>query len=84
MTFDFAPNWMTSRLTDLPFSPSELGRPPLQAPGYPSNAETAALVHELFSEGTLSPEQLCSLAGLPELHPHLQNALAAIPAPRTR
>ena len=83
MTFDFAPDWMASLLQDTPFSSA---RPPLanHLPTYPNHAEVAALVSELFSEGSLSPEQLCSLAGLPELQPHLRSALAAMPAPRIR
>ncbi|MDO8608049.1 MAG: hypothetical protein Q7R40_16055 [Phaeospirillum sp.] len=86
MTFDFAPDWMTSLLQDTPFSPiSQVGLPQTGSlPSYPNHAEVAALVSELFTEGTLSPEQLCSLAGLPELQPHLRSALAAMPAPRTR
>ena len=75
-------------LSDSPFSPVGLAGAPLlrgiKSPSYPSNAETAALVSELFTEGTLSPEQLCSLAGLPELQPHLRSAFAAMPAQRTK
>ena len=88
MTFDFAPDWMTSLLSGSPLSQAEFSHLPLVAgvrsPNYPSDAETAALVSELFTEGTLSPEQMCSLAGLPELHPHLREALAAMPTPRIK
>ncbi|OAN54146.1 hypothetical protein A6A04_12975 [Paramagnetospirillum marisnigri] len=88
MTFDFAPDWMTTLLSGAPYSPAaphgsaRAGAMP--PPSYPDNAAVAALVSELFAEGTLSAEQLCSLAGLPELQPHLPGALAARPAPRSR
>jgi hypothetical protein len=86
MTFDFAPDWMTSLLIGTPFTaadPAGSAAPrALPPPSYPDNAEVAALVSELFAEGTLSPEQLCSLAGLPELQPHLNSSLAAWQAPR--
>jgi len=88
MTFDFAPDWMMSLLKDSPFSPvaptGVLLAKGLPTPDYPNHAQVAALVSELFAEGTLSPEQLCSLAGLPELQPHLRSALAALPAFRAR
>ncbi len=88
MTFDFAPDWMAALLKDSPFSPvapaGSLLAGGMPTPNYPSHAQTAALVSELFTEGTLSPEQLCSLAGLPELQPHLGSALAARPASRTK
>lgn len=86
MTFDFAPDWMTTLLNGAPYSAAEppgsaasRGLPP---PSYPNDAEVAALVSELFAEGTLSPEQLYSLAGLPELRAHLPGALAALPTSR--
>lgn len=88
MTFNFAPDWMTSLLRDTPYSPAgapgSLSAGGLPGPAYPDHAEVAALVSELFAEGTLSPEQLCSLAGLPELQPHLQSALATRSALRTK
>jgi hypothetical protein len=88
MTFDFAPDWMTSLIGGSPQTQQGLPHLPLmdglRSPNYPSNAETAALVSELFTEGTLSPEQMCSLVGLPELRPHLRDVLAAQPAPRTK
>ena len=88
MTFDFAPDWMASLLTDSPFSPmapaGSLLAGGLPTPNYPDQAQIAALVSELFAEGTLSPEQLCSLAGLPELQPHLGSALAALPTLRAK
>jgi hypothetical protein len=86
MTFDFAPDWMTSLLSGTPFTaadPVGSASPGVQTvPSYPDGAEVAALVSELFAEGTLSPEQLYSLAGLPELQPHLNSSLAAWPIPR--
>ena len=88
MTFDFAPDWRTSLMNGSPLTQAGGANIPLangmQTPNFPSDAETAALVSELFTEGTLSPEQMCSLAGLPELYPHLRQALAAMPAPRVK
>ncbi|CAA7626055.1 hypothetical protein [Magnetospirillum sp. SS-4] len=86
MTFDFAPDWMTSLLNGTSFTvadPVGSASPGAMAvPSYPDCAEVAALVSELFAEGTLSPDQLHSLAGLPELRPHLNTSLAAWPLSR--
>jgi hypothetical protein len=86
MTFDFAPDWMTTMLNGAPFSPAEpegsAATRGLPVPSYPDHAEVAALVSEMFAEGSLSAEQLCSLAGLPEMQPHLPRALASLPAAR--
>ncbi|WP_192884614.1 hypothetical protein [Paramagnetospirillum kuznetsovii] len=86
MTFDFAPDWMTTLLNGAPYSAAEpagsvMGKG-LPIPAYPDNAEVAALLSELFAEGTLSAEQLWSLADLPEIKAHLPGALAALPAHR--
>jgi len=86
MTFDFAPEWMSSLLLDHSLTPlrseRELSVCAQSTPVHPCDAEVAALVSELFAEGTLSPEQLYTLAGLPELKPHLDHALAGLAAPR--
>jgi hypothetical protein len=89
MTFDFAPGWMDGLLHPGPCSSAtpvaaELvtlkARP--TAPVYHTIAELAALVCELFAEGSLSWEQLRSLVEVPELEPHLRSALATVPAAR--
>lgn len=86
MTFDFAPDWMSTLLNGAPYSPAELPGSAaihgLPIPAYPDNAEIAALLSELFAEGTLSAEQLWSLAELPELQAHMPGALAAMAQPR--
>ncbi len=44
-----------------------------------SSQEVAALVGELFAEGSLSWEQLRSLLAIPELQPHLRAAIRSLP-----
>ncbi|MBC7951800.1 MAG: hypothetical protein H7Z12_08300 [Rhodospirillaceae bacterium] len=92
MTFDFAPNWLDFVSTATPYSgpapvasqPAKLpwAPPPPCAPASPSMIEVAALVEELFTEGTLSYEQLRSLSTLPELAALLGDALSSVPAGR--
>lgn len=86
MTFDFTPDWMETLLRASPFTPAEpagsAGPKGMPAPTYPSQAEVAMLVSELFAEGTLSADQLHSLSRLPELSGHLGRALASLPLPR--
>lgn len=68
MTFDVAP---TRLVTAQPHQSPAVDRPDL-----------AALVIELFVEGTLSFQQLRSLAHLPELAAHLGAAIATAPLTR--
>ncbi len=86
MTFDFGPdcgNSDGSCLTALAgVRLPEASPHPFAEPESPTPAELARLVAELFREGTLSFRQLCSLAGLPELMPLLDDALATAPAMR--
>lgn len=93
VTFDFAPNWLDFVSTTTPYcgsapaplSPQPLARPRLAppcAPANPSMTELAALVEELFTEGTLSYEQLRSLSTVPELASLLGDALSSVPAGR--
>jgi hypothetical protein len=83
MSFDFASDDRTWRQRG-----DEHRRPPrLEAasppafvqPQRPTSAELARLVRELFREGTLSCDQLWSLACLPEFVPLLAGALEAVP-----
>lgn len=93
MTFDFAPGWL-DRLSGTadyttPAAPSPVqnagrGRPLTApcAPTQPTAAQMAELVEELFNEGSLSFEQLCSLSNVPELEPLLERTVAGVPASR--
>lgn len=89
MTFDFAPRWLEMVSTATPYSGapqpvalSPLTQPAQCAPASPSMIEVAALVEELFTEGTLSYEQLRSLSTVPELAALLGDALSSVPACR--
>lgn len=94
MTFDFAPNWLDSLSTDADLTPPVPRAPVLSAlrmplapppgpPAPPTMTEVAELVGELFTEGTLSFEQLCSLSHAPELGSLLDDTIANV-APRRR
>lgn len=78
MTFEYAPDWMESLLRPTPFS-SAAAPPHLPSaaapPAHPGPSQVAALVGELFAEGTLSTEQFRSLLAAPELEPYLDQAL---------
>lgn len=93
MTFDFAPGWLDAMSSATEYAAPAprpirleigLSRPhcPPCAPAHPTAAEMAELVEELFTEGSLSFEQLCSLSNVPELEPLLENTLAGVPASR--
>lgn len=92
MTFDFAPDWLdTLAATDFSqpvppaavrFKPSPAASP-LMPPAPPTLDQMADLVGELFTEGSLSFEQLCSLSNVPELSPLLGDTLANV-APSRR
>lgn len=56
--------------------------PRAPVPSQPSLHEVASLVRELFSEGTLSWDQLSELARVPELKNLLEDAMAGVPAGR--
>jgi hypothetical protein len=75
MTFDFTPDWMETLLRPPAFSPAGLSTSPLKpaaiAPSHPDAREMAALVDELFAEGTLSAEQFRSLISDPAFEPYL-------------
>lgn len=74
MTFDFTPDWMDSLLRSSGFSHMGPGTSPLwpqpAPPSHPDAREMAALVGELFAEGTLSAEQFHSLISDPTLEPY--------------
>lgn len=88
MTFDFAPDWRdsspsadTAPQTALPTAAT--GFPPLsasppRAPAHPTRHQMASLVGELFAEGSLNFEQLCSLSNAPELADLLGDTVAAV------
>jgi len=90
MTFDFSPDWMDrvcgateySGAAPRPLELSPLAPPPPCAPAQPTTDQIAALVTELFAEGTLSYDQLRSLSKVPELSPLLGDALDGVPAGR--
>jgi len=90
MTFDFSPDLMDristatecSGAASKPVDLSPLAPPAPCAPAQPTDRQIAALVEELFTEGTLSYEQLRSLSKVPELSPLLSGALEGVPAGR--
>jgi hypothetical protein len=92
VTFDFTPDWLgTATSADCPrpasaavarVKPSPLVAPPC-APAPPTINEMAVLVGELFTEGSLSFEQLCSLSHAPELKHLLGDTMAKV-APSRR
>lgn len=88
MTFDFSPDLISSEPTSSGMSPAvrPISISPLiprpAAPPQPSLSEVARLVRELFSEGTLSWDQLNELARVPELKALLDEATADVPAGR--
>lgn len=88
MTFDFTPRWLERAAPDETVSslPPAARLSPLAAvpcaPTHPDQRQLAELVRELFAEGTLSWEQLRSLATLPELRLLLEDAMAGVPAGR--
>ncbi len=79
MTFEFAPDWMETLLRPSSYSSASLGLSPMMPatnpPAHPDAGEVAALVGELFAEGTLSAEQFRSLLAAPELEPYLETTL---------
>ena len=80
MTFEFAPDWIESLLDATPYSPVGFGMSADTAPAHPGAAEVAALVGELFAEGTLSMEQFRSVLSAPELKPYLETTLQTVRA----
>ncbi len=88
MTFDFAPDWLSSEIADFSGTPqvpvavpSMMPHPPC-APTHPTDRELAALVGELFTEGTLSWEQLRNLGAVGELRSLLSETIADVPLAR--
>jgi hypothetical protein len=79
MTFEFAPDWMETLLRSSTYVQADLGISPLiptvVPPAHPDARQMAALVSELFAEGTLSAEQFHSLITSPELEPFLDSIL---------
>lgn len=96
MTFDFAPGWLDALSSSAEYAAPaprpvriELGLrtgarplPAPCAPTHPTAAQMAELVEELFTEGSLSFEQLCSLSNVPELEPLLEDTVAGVPVSR--
>ncbi len=85
MSFDFASDYKNSRHSGpgagRPRMPAA-SPPAFAAPHRPTTEELVLLVGELFREGSLSWDQLWSLACLPDLAPRLSAILDA--APETR
>lgn len=85
MTYDFVPHWLENLAAAGEYSaPAPLAAvSPLAPMALPlrclSGHEMAALVGELFAEGSLSWEQLRSLLAVPELEPHLRAAIRSLP-----
>ncbi len=77
MTFDFAPDWMQALKCRSPLTPVDpagsAAARGLPAPPHLDAADVATLVKELFAEGSLTADQLVSLAILPELEPYLRS-----------
>lgn len=83
MSFDYSPDSITAEAAAAGLAPLT---PRAACPPQPSLPEVAALVRELFAEGTLSWDQLSELARGPELQALLAETVAAVPAirkPRT-
>lgn len=83
MTFDFTPGWRdeTAELCDTATSPALHRQSAGQkAPPHPTSGEIALLVRELFSEGSLSWDQLQALSRVAELRPMLEPTLDNVPA----
>ncbi|MBI5163808.1 MAG: hypothetical protein HY985_07890 [Magnetospirillum sp.] len=91
MTFDFAPDWTNTETAVLAYSaaaPVAIRVPPLTPPTHPPHptpVELAALVRELFCEGTLTLQELQAFGTLPELARALAEPLAPrLPVSPTR
>lgn len=83
MTFDYAPDWIARAIAATEYTSGSPLSPPLPcAPSHPTIPELAALVAELFAEGTLSWEQLCALSTQPELNRLLAQTIDEAPATR--
>lgn len=83
MTFDYAPDWIARAIAATDYANGSPLSPPLPcAPNHPTIPQLAALVAELFAEGTLSWEQLCALGTQPELTQLLTQAIDEAPATR--
>ncbi|CAA7618453.1 MULTISPECIES: hypothetical protein [Magnetospirillum] len=88
MTFDFAPDWMGAEAGDftgtaqVPVAVPPLSPPPPCAPAHPTDRELATLVGELFTEGTLSWDQLRTLGNVGELRNLLTDTIAEVPLAR--
>jgi len=83
MTFDFTPGWRDDavELTDTLAPPALQMQPAGQkAPPHPTSDEIALLVRELFSEGSLTWDQLQALSRVAELRPMLEPTLDNVPA----
>ncbi|HLO77881.1 MAG TPA: hypothetical protein VK196_15605 [Magnetospirillum sp.] len=88
MTFDFTPGWLdtmsnaTDTATPMPrhSHAATAVRAAVAAcpPPQPTMAQVASLVGELFAEGTLSFEQLCSLSNAPEMASLLDDTVAGV------
>lgn len=91
MTFDFTPEWLDTAAaetsafampdTAMPLAAMRVIAPPC-APIHPTESQMASLVGELFAEGSLSFEQLCSLSNAPELEHLLDNTVADVASSR--
>lgn len=85
MTFEFSPDWMEALLRSPDVASTMMGpsplTPPAAPPAHPNAREVAALVGELFAEGTLSAEQFHTLLAAPELEPYRHATLQ--PADKT-
>lgn len=95
MTFDFAPGWLEALTVPAdctPPRPLESAMPATAlprakvlpcAPAHPTLNQMADLVGELFTEGSLSFEQLCSISNDPDMEPLLGDRIAGV-APARR
>jgi len=87
VTFDFAPDDRGGNFANVtPFvAPPRLpvaSKPAFAIAHFPTSDELASLVGELFQEGSLTWEQICSLAELPGFGTRLLDVIALSPATR--
>lgn len=95
MTFDFTPGWLDisvepaevgaarTAAAAIPAAPFARALAAPCPPPHPTMAQMAELVEELFTEGSMSFHQLCSLSNVPELEPLLGDAVSGV-APARR
>lgn len=87
MTFDFTTAWQDAGTAEAANDSAAYGAPRQNGwtekpPAHPTSGELALLVRELFSEGSLTWDQLQALSRVAELRPVLEPTLDGVPACR--